>query len=134
MNTNRHWVALLTEDEDDFAYWQFGFATWASHIQIEWFATGDAFFRHPDLTTSPPAVVVLDGLIPSNDEPRWLSRIVEHDCCKELTVIMLADHFVDDEKRKFKALGARDFIIKPASQLELKEAILSVSQYVMASA
>ena len=129
MNTNRQWVALLTEDEDDFAYWQFGFLKWASHIQIEWFATGDAFFDRPDLTTSPPAVLLLDGLIPTNDEPHWLHRILEHDCCRELAIIMLSDNFTDDEQRQFKAIGATAFIIKPANQLELEKAVLSVSKH-----
>lgn len=129
MNTNRQWVALLTEDEDDFAYWQFGFTSWANHLKIEWFATGNAFFDRSDLAISPPAVLLLDGLIPSNDEPQWLRRILEHDCCQNLAVIMLSDQFTESEYEQYTALGARAFVIKPASQLELEKAVLSVSQY-----
>lgn len=132
MNTNRQWVALLTEDEDDFAYWQFGFATWASHIQIEWFATGDSFFCWPDLTTFPPAVLVLDGLIPSNNEPHWLRRLAEYDCFQGMPIVMLSDHFTDGEQSQFRALGATAFMIKPASQLELEKAVLSIRQYAAA--
>lgn len=133
MNTNRQWVALLTEDEDDFAYWQFGFKNWANHLEIEWFATGDAFFDRPDLTTSPPVALLLDGLVPNNDEPYWLRRIVAHECCRALAVVMLSDHFTDAERQQFKALGASGFIIKPANQLELERAVLSIRQYATVS-
>jgi len=129
MNTNRQWVALLTEDEDDFAYWQFGFTTWANHIKLDWFATGDAFFDRPDLTAYPPVALLLDGLVPSNDEPHWLHRILAHGCCRGLAVIMLSDNFTDAEREQYMALGAIDFIIKPANQLELEKAILSICQY-----
>ncbi|GAB3806003.1 hypothetical protein GCM10028819_40460 [Spirosoma humi] len=129
MNTNRQWVALLTEDEDDFAYWQFGFANWANHIELNWFATGDAFFDRPDLTASPPVVLLLDGLIPNNDEPHWLRRIVAHECCRKMAIVMLADHFTDAERQQYGELGAIDFIIKPVNQSELERAILSVRQY-----
>ncbi|GAB3727681.1 hypothetical protein [Spirosoma lituiforme] len=129
MSTNRQWVALLTEDEDDFAYWQFGFKNWTNHLQVEWFATGDAFFERADLATAPPAVLLLDGLIPSNDEPHWLRRILEHECCQNLVVIMLSDQFTEEEQRQYKALGASAFMIKPESQLELETAVLFIRQF-----
>lgn len=128
MNTNRQWVALLSEDEDDFAYWQFGFKNWKNHLEVEWFATGEAFFNRPDLDTSPPVVLLLDGLIPSNDESNWLRRILEHECCQNLAVIMLSDRFTEEEQHQYKSLGASAFMIKPESQIELETAVSFISQ------
>ncbi|MFD2933877.1 PleD family two-component system response regulator [Spirosoma flavum] len=130
MNDNWQWVALLTEDEDDYAYWQYGFGCWAAHLRVEWFATGDAFFARPGLIEGKPSVLLLDGLIPMNEEPAWLNKILEHECCQVLPIIMLAGEFMDGQQQGYLNLGAAECMIKPTNQHDLQRAILSVSRYV----
>ncbi len=129
MNNDWPWIALLTEDEDDYAYWQYGFGCWATHLRMEWFATGEAFFARPGLMNIGPAVVLLDGLIPMNEESHWLAKILKHECCQGLSVIMLADQFPDDQQQMYMDMGAVDCMVKPINQQDLQKAILAVSRY-----
>ena len=132
MNANQQWVAFLTEDEDDFAYWQYGFNAWAAHLRLEWFATGDAFFARPGLVDLRPTALLLDGLMPMNEEPHWLRRILDHECCQNLYVVMLSDLFLDDEQQLYLNMGAAACLTKPTNQAELERAILSVSRSAVA--
>ena len=128
MNANQQWVAFLTEDEDDFAYWQYGFNAWAAHLRLEWFATGDSFFARPGLVEFRPTALLLDGLMPMSEEPQWLRRILDHDCCQNLHVVMLSDLFLDDEQQLYLNMGAAACLTKPTNQDELQRAILSISR------
>jgi DNA-binding response OmpR family regulator len=129
MNTNGQWVALLTEDEEDYIYWQHGFNIWASQLHLEWFATGDAFLVYPKLIQLQPAVLLLDGLLPRSEELAWLKRILSHEYCQGMSVIMLAGQFSDEERQMYLDTGAAECMLKPTSYEELEQAVARVGSY-----
>ena len=129
MNVNQQWVALLTEDEDDFLYWQHGFDSWATHLRLEWFASGNAFFARPELLHDKPTILLLDGLMPRDEEVTWLAKILNHDCCQNVHVIVLSDHFVDNQQQTFLNIGATACMLMPTSQEELQQAVAKISSY-----
>ncbi|MBD2755084.1 hypothetical protein [Spirosoma validum] len=129
MNTSGQWVAMLTEDEDDYLFWQYGFKAWAAHFRLEWFATGNAFFERQALQQNRPGALLLNGLIPLSEEPNWLAKILKHVCCQGLNVIILADLFPDDQRQMYMSLGAVECMILPTTQRELEQAVRKIIAY-----
>ena len=126
MNTDKAWIALLDEDEDDFLFWQHGFRSWAGAVELKWFKSAESFLS--ETATGPkPIAVVLDGVVPSGEEEAWLSTFLANDCCQNTPIYMLTGQFNEDDQQTYLALGATGYLIKPTSREELQRIVVKVS-------
>lgn len=128
MNTDRVWIALLDEDEDDFLFWQHGFQSWAGDVELRWFKSAESFLLETTIGPKPIAVV-LDGVVPSGEEEAWLSKFLVNDCCQNTAIFMLTEQFNEDDQQIYLALGATDYLIKPTNRAELQRLVIKVSGY-----
>ena len=134
METTKQWVALLDEDEDDFVYWQHGFNAWATHLEIRWFHSLNAFLSTATLGQSKPVALVLDGIMPRGEEMNWLSTLLLHPSSQQAAIIMLSEEIEQPKHQAYMNLGAADHLRKPHNQEALKEVVLAVSNHVAAKA
>ena len=128
MNTDRAWVALLDEDEDDFLFWQHGFQRWAGEVELMWFKTAESFLV-ATASGPKPIAVVLDGVVPPGEEEAWLSKFLINDCCQNTPIFMLTEQFKEDDQQLYLELGATDYLIKPTNRGELQRIVIKVSGY-----
>ena len=120
------WVALLDDDEDDFTFWQYGFETWAKPVALKWFLSAESFLSEAEKATIKPIAIVLDGIVPPDDQEAWLTTFLGRICCQNIPVFILAGQFNQEEQQRFLALGATGYILKPSSREELQDVILQV--------
>lgn len=128
----KDWVALLDEDEDDYLFWQHGFGSWATHLELHWFGSIEAFLRAAALARSNPAALVMDGVAPRGEETKWLGRMLLHPRCAQSCIIMLSEQMQDEQHQAFMSLGATDHLLKPVSIAELQATVLTVSRHIAA--
>ncbi|MFD2937310.1 response regulator [Spirosoma flavum] len=134
MEANKPWVALLDEDEDDYVFWQHGFQSWASHLELQWFTSVPAFLSATSLGKSRPVALVMDGVVPRGEETKWLSTILLHPSCEQACMIMLSSQVNDQEREAYMRLGATDHLIKPINLDQLQSVVSTVSDHVAAKA
>ena len=128
----KDWVALLDEDEDDYLFWQHGFRSWATHLDLHWFTSVHAFLTAAALGKSNPVALLMDGVVPRNEEHKWLSTMLLHPSCERASMIMLSAEMEDQQHQIYMNLGATDHLIKPVSIEELKHSVLTVSKHIAA--
>lgn len=130
MEAVKDWVALLDEDEDDYLFWQHGFHSWATHLDLYWFSSVHAFLSAAALGKSNPVALVMDGVVPRGEETKWLSTMLLHPSCEKACLIMLSTQLEDQQHQVYMDLGATDHLIKPVSIHELKASVLRVSGHI----
>ncbi|GAB4039033.1 response regulator [Spirosoma jeollabukense] len=128
MNTDRAWIALLDEDEDDFLFWRHGFQRWAGEVDLKWFRSAEAFLL-ATATGPKPMAVVLDGVVPTGEEEAWLSKFLVNDCCLNTPVFMLAEQFNEADQQAYQALGATGYLCKPINRDELQRIVIKLIGY-----
>lgn len=126
IQTPTPWIALLDDDEDDFMFWQYGFENWSKTIALKWFVSAEAFLGEAAKAASKPTAIVLDGVIPANDQESWLTTFLAHVCCQNIPIFMLTGQFNQEQQQRFLALGATGYLLKPTSFQELQDIILKV--------
>ncbi|RZK36972.1 MAG: hypothetical protein EOO61_09620 [Hymenobacter sp.] len=132
MNTNKPWVALLDEDEDDHVFWRYGFETWATHLDLRWFTTVHAFVTAAALGKSNPTALVMGSVVPRGEEVQWLSTMLLHPSCQQACLPMLSDDMREQKHRTYMDLGATDHLVKPVTTDELKASVFKVSEHIAA--
>ena len=132
MNTDKAWVALLDEDEEDYWFWQHGFHSWATHLDLHWFSSVHTFLAASGLGQSNPVAVVMDGVVPRGEESKWLSTLLLHPSLQQACLIMLSAQLEDHHHEAYLRLGAKDHLIKPVNLEELKISVLKVSDHIAA--
>lgn len=132
MDIHKDWVALLDEDEDDHLFWQHGFRSWAIHLELHCFRSVHAFLSAAALGKPNPVALLMDGVVPSGEEPKWLSTLLLHPSCEQACLIMLSEEFNDQPHQKYLQLGATDHLIKPVNLVELQASVLTVSRHIAA--
>ncbi|MBD2756585.1 hypothetical protein [Spirosoma validum] len=126
----KDWVALLDEDEDDYLFWQHGFRSWATHLELHWFSSVHAFLSAAALGKSNPVALVIDGVVPRGEESKWLSTMLLHPSCEKACLIMLSAQLEEPQHQTYLNLGATDHLIKPVTVEELKSTVLRVSGHI----
>lgn len=132
MELSKPWVALLDEDEDDYLFWQHGFHSWATHLELHWFSSVDAFIIAAGLGKSNPVALVIDGVVPRGEETKWLSTMLLHPSCQDACLIMLSEELEEAKHQRYMQLGAADHLIKPSTMNDLKISVLTVSGHIAA--
>lgn len=130
MDTLKPWVALLDADEDDYLFWQHGFRSWAQHLDLHWFSSVSAFLSATSLGKDKPVALVIDGVIPSGEEMKWLSTLLLHPSCQQACLIMLSAEVADPQRKASLRLGASDHLPKPTHLDELQSVVLTVCNYI----
>lgn len=130
MEASKAWVALLDEDEDDYVFWQHGFDSWATHLELHWFPSAHAFLAASGLGKSNPAALLIDGVVPRGEEIKWLSTLLLHPSCEWTCLIMLSEEMEEESHQNYLRLGAADHFIKPVNLDELQASVLRVSGHV----
>ncbi|QMW02706.1 response regulator [Spirosoma foliorum] len=120
------WIALLDDDEDDFTFWQYGVETWAKPVVLKWFLSAESFLAEASRASSKPTAIVLDGIVPDDDQESWLTTFLGHMCCQNIPIFILAGQFSQAHQERFLALGATGYLLKPSSTDELQAVILQV--------
>ena len=133
MTESKPWVALLDEDEDDYLFWQYGFNSWASHLDLRWFTSVHDFLSEAALGKSNPVALVLDGVVPRGEETKWLSTMLLHPSCQQACLIMLSAQLEELQHERYMRLGAADHLIKPISSDDLKTSISTVVGHIEAN-
>ncbi|QDK77786.1 response regulator [Spirosoma sp. KCTC 42546] len=126
IDTPTPWIALLDDDEDDFMFWQYGFDNWAKTISLKWFVSAESFLGEAAKAANRPTAIVLDGVVPTDDQEAWLTTFLGHVCCQNIPVFMLSGQFNQEQQQRFLALGASGYLVKPTSFQELQDIILKV--------
>ena len=134
MEGAKHWVALLDQDEDDYLFWQHGFSSWATHLELRWFSSVHTFLLASALGKANPVALLMDGVIPRGEEAKWLSTMRLHPSCQKACFIMLSAELRQEQHQTYLNLGATDHLIKPVSLDELKASVLRVSEHIAARA
>lgn len=129
MEASKDWVALLDEDEDDHLFWQHGFRSWATHLDLRCFNSLHAFIAAASLGRSNPVALLIDGLAPRGEEAKWLSTLLLHPSCEQACLIMLSEEFEDQAHENYLRLGAADHLIKPANLDELQISVGRVNEH-----
>lgn len=123
MSTSTYWVALLDEDEDDFVFWQHGFRNWATEGELKWFISAERFLNEAIDASTKPSAIVLDGVVPKEQEATWLKTFLTHVCCENIPVFILVGQAKEDDRQRYLDQGATDYLIKPTSSAELQKII-----------
>ena len=132
MEKDKPWVALLDEDEDDYLFWRHGFNNWASDLELRWYSSVHAFLSDSGLGKTNPVALVLDGVIPTGEETKWLSTMLLHPSCQNACLIMLSAQIEELQHERYMRLGAADHLVKPATIDELKASISTVIGHIEA--
>ena len=130
MEILKPWVALLDEDEDDYIYWQHGFRSWAQHLDLYWFSSVTEFLSATSLGKDKPVALVMDGVVPSGEEMKWLSMLLLHPSCQQACLIMLSEEVAELQRETYLRLGASDYLQKPARLTELQKVVSTVSGHI----
>lgn len=108
---------LLVEDEDNIAL--------ALSVLIE--REGYAFSRIADgalamdaIRKSPPALVILDVMLPNVSGYEICQQIRLDEALKDVKILMMTARGAEVERRKGLALGADAFVSKPFSMADLR--------------
>lgn len=120
------WIALLDDDEDDFTFWQYGVERWAQPVVLKWFVSAESFLDEATKASSKPTAIVLDGIVPDDDQETWLTTFLSHVCCQDIPIFILAGQFSQEHRQRFLKLGATGYFLKPSSTQELQDIILQV--------
>lgn len=120
------WIALLDDDEDDFTFWHYGVQTWAQPVVLNWFKSAEFFLAEAAQKESKPMAIILDGIVPEDDQERWLTTFLGHVCCQNIPIFILTGQFNQSEKERFLELGATDYLLKPSTTQELHNLIQQV--------
>jgi len=83
------------------------------------FENGDDFFKAMKKDTKPPALVLLDIMLPYDDGLSILKRLRSSPQTKTLPIIMLTAKSSEFDKVKGLDLGADDYVTKPFGVMEL---------------
>ncbi len=132
METIKSWVALLDEDEDDYLFWQHGFRSWATHLELHCFKSVHSFLSATSLGQSKPVALIMDGVVPRGEETKWLSTMLLHPSCAQSCLIMLSEELEEAKHQAYMQLGATDHLIKPVSMHDLEASVLRVSGHIRA--
>ncbi|MVM28438.1 response regulator [Spirosoma sp. HMF4905] len=124
------WVALLDEDEEDYVFWQHGFVSWATHLDVRWFGSPHSFLSAASLSQSKPSALLLDGVVPRQEDLHWLSTLLLHPSCEQACIIMLSEEFDALKHAAYLRLGATDHLLKPSNLEDMHVAILRVSDHI----
>ncbi|SFE89980.1 response regulator [Spirosoma endophyticum] len=132
MNDTKPWVDLLDEDEDDYLFWQYGFNSWGSHLDLRWFTSVHAFLSEAALGKTNPVALVLDGVVPRGEETKWLSTMLLHPSCQQACLTMLSAQIEELPHERYMRIGATDHLIKPVSSNDLNVLISTVVGHIEA--
>ena len=100
------------------------YALKAEDMEPYGFESGAEFFKK--LEKEPPALVMLDLLLPGEDGLSILRRLRQHPAAKTIPVIILTAKGSEFDRIKGLDLGADDYIVKPFSMLEMISRINAV--------
>lgn len=130
MDNSKSWVALLDEDEDDHVYWQYGFGTWATHLDLRWFTTVHDFVLAAALGNANPAALIMGSVVPRGEEVKWLNTMLLHPSCQQACLIMLSADMGEQKHWTYMDLGATDHLVKPVTTDELKASVFRISEHI----
>ena len=130
MDSLKPWVALLDEDEDDYLLWQYGFRSWAQHLELYWFSSVAEFLSATSLGKDKPVALVMDGVFPRGDEMKWLSTLLLHPVYQQACLIVLSADVDEQQREASLRIGASDHLTKPTCLDELQTAILTVNNHI----
>lgn len=76
-----------------------------------------------------PALVLLDLKVPYVSGLEVLRQIREHECLRQLVVVMHTSSALDSDVSQAYALGANSFLVKPARLEDLREQVALLMRY-----
>jgi CheY-like chemotaxis protein len=114
-------ILLYVEDEDA-AVFLLETALKEAHIRVELHRVSDgeqalAFLRHSGAYKKAPKpdLILLDLNLPRKNGLEVLAEMNDSDCLRDIPTIIFTSSALQSDKKKSLALGAKQFITKPAT-------------------
>lgn len=111
-------TVFIVEDDEDIRDLTI-YALENAGFSCQGFEDGDSFFQTLDAAATPPALVLLDIMLPGDDGLSILKKLRSHECYGEIPVIMLTAKGSEADKVKGLNFGADDYVAKPFGVTEL---------------
>lgn len=116
---NAQQVIVIDDDDDDCLFLEQGLQKLTPNLVLSRFVSGDAFI-HSRLWQKQEhtyKLILLEFILPGEDGMDWLKLFLQHECCKNIPVVMYSS--LDIEPQACKLAGAADYITKPCDLDEL---------------
>jgi len=108
---------LIIEDDDDIAQLLTFMIQREGHT-VTHLADGEAAFSHIH-SASPPALLLLDAMLPYRDGLSLLAEIRHEPAWKQVPVVMLTARSLERDIVKALDAGVSDYVVKPFQPQEL---------------
>ena len=121
-------ILVVDDSDDDVFFLRRAFAKTGLSPSIAHAPDGEKALEHLLKTAPLPDLITLDLKMPRLDGFGMLERLRNHPRLANVPVVVLTASFLEEDKNKAKALGARAFFTKPASSEDFIALVTNISQ------
>jgi CheY-like chemotaxis protein len=119
-------ILLIDDDDDDQEIFLTAMKEIAGSVECTAFASAQAALQQLETGEMTADLIFLDLNMPIMNGKQFLSELRKSETLKKIPVIILSTSSHSDTIRETKALGAHDFITKPANFKEFKNILQSI--------
>ena len=127
-DSNKPWVILVDDDEDDRFLVHQAFKAHSSTYLLQALEKPDELFQLLDDSVDLPALILLDLNMPLMNGFEVLKQLRSHSEYASIPIVILTTSDAESDRRRACDLGADSFITKPPTLEQLLNTVIQLEQ------